>query len=164
MEETTNILRAIVIGSASFALDLPVFELARILASIAHEDDSLAILFALLICALVLEVWVRVSISALSVTQLSHRIDATNIAVLCHHIGQVAYITGARLCSTVLCRVWLRVIVLLDRDLRLMTLHAADTFLNADRLHILHVSIHGGVLQSHLELGVVEKLLVTHLH
>jgi hypothetical protein len=65
----------------ALASDLPVLELALIPGPIPHEQHTLPLLDSPLIVPLVLEVRVVVSVHALPLTQLCHRVQVTHVTL-----------------------------------------------------------------------------------
>ena len=83
-DKLPDILRAIIVSPSALAHDLSILKLAGILASISHQKDTFSGFSPIDECTLVLEVWVSVSISALTVAQLCHRVNIADISVLRH--------------------------------------------------------------------------------
>ena len=79
--EVSNIFCAVIIDSCTITYDLSILELPFELVTISHNQDSLTSLLSLIESALVLEEWISVSVTALSLSQFCYRICISNVTV-----------------------------------------------------------------------------------
>lgn len=69
------------INPFTLSLDLAIEEFTLVTGAIFHKEDTLALLLAIIIVTLVLEVRVLESVNAFTVPQLGYRVDITHVSL-----------------------------------------------------------------------------------
>ena len=80
--EVPHVLGSVIVNPCAIANDLSVLEQPFELVSVPHDEDTLAILLALFEVALVLEEWIRVSVTPVALPEFCNWIDVAHVTVL----------------------------------------------------------------------------------
>ena len=80
--EVPHVLGSVIVNPCAIANDLSVLEQPFELVSVPHDEDALAILLTLFEVALVLEEWVRVSVTPVALSEFCNWIDVAHVTVL----------------------------------------------------------------------------------